>query len=161
MITYCLYLLFALLRLSWVYNSLQTIHSALTFLFFSASAAGVRHSLYWFIPFASHFSSLHLGWFPPPLPPSTASCKQDSCENSEESLQPAEKTSSLLSPPILTRFSRDIRGNKRCDIPPFKAPPDNFDARFILNKWRRGWGCGERILDAFLTFKVRWHLTTP
>lgn len=76
----------------------------------------------------------------PPPQPSAASCERDSCENSVESVQPGRGTLSLLYLPILTRFSRDIRGNKRSDIPTFKAPPDNFDARFTLNKRKRGRG---------------------
>lgn len=50
-------------------------------------------------------------------------------------------TGSLLYLPILTRFSRDIRGNKRCDIPALrrsKPPLGNFDARFTVNKGKRG-----------------------
>lgn len=70
-------------------------------------------------------SSIRLLLLLPP-PPSAASCERDSCENSVESVQPGggkKPGALLLHLPILTRFSRDIRGNKRLRS---KAPPDNF-----------------------------------
>lgn len=117
------------------YFSFQTLPLSLSLSVCLSAAGCVKRSTYWFLSLSvSHFSSLHMSWSqqlhppppPPPPPPSAASCERDSCENSVESVQPGggkKPGALLLHLPILTRFSRDIRGNKRLRS---KAPPDNF-----------------------------------
>lgn len=117
------------------YFSFQTLPLSLSLSVCLSAAGCVKRSTYWFLSLsASHFSSLHMSWSqqlhppppPPPPPPSAASCERDSCENSVESVQPGggkKPGALLLHLPILTRFSRDIRGNKRLRS---KAAPDNF-----------------------------------
>lgn len=94
----------------------QTLN-VLVFIPFCFSFLIFTHELIAAAPSASSSSS---------PPPSAASCERDSCENSVESVQPGggkKPGALLLHLPILTRFSRDIRGNKRLRS---KAPPDNF-----------------------------------
>lgn len=109
-------------------------------------------------PFASHFSSLHMSWSqrPPPPPTPTFSRVLRARQLWKQcGIRAAHREKgSLLYLPILTRFSRDIRGNKRCGIPALcrsKRRLDNFDARFTLNRGRTFW---------MVSLRLKWGNTS-
>lgn len=101
--------------------------------------------------FASHFSSLHMSWSQqppppqPPLPPTFSRVLQARQLWKQCAICAAGRESgSLPHLPILTRFSRDIRENKRCDIPAFHCSKLRRDlwceiSLWIKGEWRTVW----------------------